>query len=182
MTAGLGSLSRQRKVNYVQGRGRFSDDGTLLVTGAGGRQSVSYDRAIIATGSRPARIPALWLDSERMMDSTAALELRDVPPSLLVIGGGYIGLELGSVYAALGSAVTVVEMLPGILPGADRDLAGILGPAGGGALRQGAREHARGGAGGNRRRHRRHTRYPRRQGHRDLRQGTDERRAHPQHR
>ncbi len=126
MTAGLGTLSKQRKVNYVQGRGRFSGEGTLLVSGADGRQSVSFDRAIIATGSRPARIPALWLDSERMMDSTSALELPDVPPSLLVIGGGYIGLELGSVYAALGSAVTVVEMLPGLLPGADRDLVGIL--------------------------------------------------------
>ena len=126
MTAGLGMLSTQRKVNYVQGRGRFSAPGTLQVTGASGRRQVSYDRAIVATGSRPARIPALWLDGERMMDSTTALELPDVPPSLLVIGGGYIGLELGSVYAALGSAVTVVEMLPGMLPGADRDLAGIL--------------------------------------------------------
>ena len=110
----------------MQGRGRFSGPDTLLVSGEDGRQSVSFDRAIIATGSRPARIPSLWLDSERMMDSTTALELPDVPPSLLVIGGGYIGLELGSVYAALGSAVTVVEMLPGLLPGADRDLVGIL--------------------------------------------------------
>ena len=126
MTAGLGMLSKQRKVHYVQGRGRFSAPGTLQVTGAAGPQNVSYDRAIIATGSRPARVPALWLDSARMMDSTTALDLPEVPPSLLVIGGGYIGLELGSVYAALGSAVTVVEMLPGMLPGADRDLAGIL--------------------------------------------------------
>ena len=168
-------------MNYLQGRGRFSGHDTLLVSGADGRQSVSFDHAIIATGSRPARIPSLWLDSERMMDSTTALELPDVPPSLLVIGGGYIGLELGSVYAALGSAVTVVEMLPGLLPGADRDLVGSPGPAGGGALRQGARQHARGGAGGNRRRHCRHARHPRRQGDRDLRQGADERRAHPQH-
>lgn len=126
MTAGLGTLTRQRKVTYVQGRGRFGGPGTLRVAGAAGRQDVAFDQAIIATGSRPARIPTLWLDSERMLDSTSALELSDVPPTLLVIGGGYIGLELGSVYAALGSAVTVVEVLPGILPGADRDLADIL--------------------------------------------------------
>ena len=126
MTAGLGTLSAQRKVTYLQGRARFSGPGTLLVSGSAGRRSVTFDHAVIATGSRPARIPALWLDSERMMDSTTALELADIPASLLVIGGGYIGLELGSVYAALGSRVTVVEMLPGLLPGADRDLAGVL--------------------------------------------------------
>ena len=126
MTGGLGTLSAQRKVDYLQGRARFSGPGTLLVTGSAGRQSVSFDHAVIATGSRPARVPSLWLDSERMMDSTDALELPDIPGSLLVIGGGYIGLELGSVYAALGSRVTVVEMLSGLLPGADRDLAGLL--------------------------------------------------------
>jgi dihydrolipoamide dehydrogenase len=83
---------------------------------------LSFDRVIIATGSRPAIIPALNLDSPRLMDSTGALNLEDIPGSLLVVGGGYIGLELGSVYAALGTRVTVVEMLPGLLPGADRDL------------------------------------------------------------
>jgi dihydrolipoamide dehydrogenase len=81
-----------------------------------------FDRIILATGSRPAIIPALKLVSPRLMDSTGALDLEDVPGSLLVVGGGYIGLELGSVYAALGTRVTVVEMLPGLLPGADRDL------------------------------------------------------------
>ena len=126
MTGGLGTLSAQRKVDYLQGRARFSGPGTLLVTGSAGRQSVSFDHAVVATGSRPARVPSLWLDSARMMDSTSALELPDIPGSLLVIGGGYIGLELGSVYAALGSRVTVVEMLSGLLPGADRDLAGVL--------------------------------------------------------
>ena len=126
MTGGLGTLSAQRKVDYLQGRARFSGPGTLLVAGSAGRRSVSFDHAVIATGSRPARVPSLWLDSERMMDSTRALELPDIPGSLLVIGGGYIGLELGSVYAALGSRVTVVEMLSGLLPGADRDLAGLL--------------------------------------------------------
>lgn len=126
MTGGLGTLSAQRKVTYLQGRARFSAPGTLQVTGSAERRNVTFDHAIIATGSRPARIPSLWLDSARMMDSTTALELPDVPASLLVIGGGYIGLELGTVYAALGSRVTVVEMLPGLLPGADRDLAGVL--------------------------------------------------------
>jgi len=83
---------------------------------------LSFDRIILATGSRPAIVPAFKLDSPRLMDSTGALNLEDIPGSLLVVGGGYIGLELGSVYAALGTRVTVVEMLPGLLPGADRDL------------------------------------------------------------
>lgn len=126
MTGGLGTLSAQRKVTYLQGRARFSAPGALQVTGSAEARNVTFDHAVIATGSRPARIPSLWLDSPRMMDSTTALELPDVPASLLVIGGGYIGLELGTVYAALGSRVTVVEMLPGLLPGADRDLAGVL--------------------------------------------------------
>lgn len=126
MTGGLGTLSAQRKVTYLQGRARFGAPGALQVTGGAEARNVTFDHAVIATGSRPARIPSLWLDSPRMMDSTTALELPDVPASLLVIGGGYIGLELGTVYAALGSRVTVVEMLPGLLPGADRDLAGVL--------------------------------------------------------
>ena len=126
MTGGLGTLSAQRKVTYLQGRARFSAPGALQVTGSAEARNVTFNHAVIATGSRPARIPSLWLDSPRMMDSTTALELPDVPASLLVIGGGYIGLELGTVYAALGSRVTVVEMLPGLLPGADRDLAGVL--------------------------------------------------------
>ena len=81
---------------------------------------------MIATGSRPATVPGLSIDNPRVMDSTAALDLPDVPKSLLVVGGGYIGLELGTVYAALGSKVTVVEMTDGLLPGADRDLVNIL--------------------------------------------------------
>src|SRR4029077_6883258 len=85
-------------------------------------ESLTFDRIIIATGSRPAIVPTLKLDTPRMMDSTGALKREDIPGTLLVVGGGYIGLELGSVYAALGTRVTVVEMLPGLLPGADRDL------------------------------------------------------------
>jgi len=123
LTGGLGQLSRQRKVRYVQGRAGFENSNTLRISKADGSQeSLSFDRTLLATGSRPAVIPSLKIDSPRMLDSTGALDLEDIPNSLLVVGGGYIGLELGSVYAALGTSVTVVEMLPGLLPGADRDL------------------------------------------------------------
>lgn len=123
LTGGLGQLSKQRKVRYVQGRAGFENSSTLRVSKSSGEdETLSFDKIILATGSRPAIVPALKLDSPRMMDSTAALDLAEIPGSLLVIGGGYIGLELGSVYAALGTRVTVVEMLPGLLPGADRDL------------------------------------------------------------
>src|SRR5713226_5854854 len=123
LTGGLGQLSKQRSVQYIQGRAAFENANTLRISKADGAdQTVSFDRIILATGSRPAIVPSLKLDSPRMMDSTDALNLEDVPGSLLVVGGGYIGLELGSVYAALGTRVTVVEMLPGLLPGADRDL------------------------------------------------------------
>ena len=120
LTGGLGQLSKQRKVEYIQGRAAFENSNTLRVSRTGGaEETLSFDRIILATGSRPAVIPTLKLDTPRMMDSTAALNLGDVPSTLLVVGGGYIGLELGTVYAALGSKVSVVEMLPG----ADRDLA-----------------------------------------------------------
>jgi dihydrolipoamide dehydrogenase len=123
LTGGLGQLSKQRHVQYIQGRAGFENSTTLRVTKADGSgESVRFDRILLATGSRPAVIPSLKIDSPRMMDSTGALDLKDVPKTLLVVGGGYIGLELGSVYAALGTPVTVVEMLSGLLPGADRDL------------------------------------------------------------
>ena len=123
LTGGLGVLSKQRKVRFVQGRAAFENSTTLSVSkGDGSQESLSLDRIIIATGSRPAIVPPLKLDTPRMMDSTGALNLEDIPDTLLVVGGGYIGLELGSVYAALGTRVTLVEMLPGLLPGADRDL------------------------------------------------------------
>jgi dihydrolipoamide dehydrogenase len=123
LTGGLGQLSKQRKVEYIQGRAAFDNSTTLRISKNDGSENVaSFDRIIIATGSRPAIIPKFKLDSPRVMDSTGALNLEDIPGTLLVIGGGYIGLELGSVYAALGTRVTVVEMLPGLLPGADRDL------------------------------------------------------------
>ena len=126
MTGGLGQLSRARKVNYVQGRGRFVDAHTLRVANDSELTDVGFDHAIIATGSVPAIPRPLQIESERVWDSTAALELEQVPGRLLVVGGGYIGLELGSVYAALGSEVTIVEMTGGLLPGADRDLVAVV--------------------------------------------------------
>ena len=128
LTGGLGQLSKQRKVTYIQGTAAFRDARTLEITreGGGAADTLSFEHAIIATGSRPATVPGLSIDSPRVMDSTGALELPDIPTSLLVVGGGYIGLELGSVYAALGTKVTVVEMTDGLLPGADRDLVNIL--------------------------------------------------------
>ncbi len=123
LTGGLGILAKQRKVEYVRGMASFENSNTLRITKADKtEESRGFDRIIIATGSRPAIIPTLKIDSPRLMDSTGALNLEDIPGSLLVVGGGYIGLELGSVYAALGTRVTVVEMLSGLLPGADRDL------------------------------------------------------------
>ena len=123
LTGGLGLLAKQRKVEFIQGTAAFENSTTLRVTKVGGvEDSLTFDRIVLATGSRPAVIPHLKLDTPRMMNSTSALDLKDVPGNLLVVGGGYIGLELGTVYAALGSKVSVVEMLPGLLPGADRDL------------------------------------------------------------
>jgi dihydrolipoamide dehydrogenase len=123
LTGGLGQLSKQRKVQYVRGDASFENSNTIRVAkNGGGEESLTFDRIIIATGSRPSVIPSLKLDSPRMLDSTSALDLKDIPATLLVVGGGYIGLELGTVYAALGSKVSVVEMTAGLLPGADRDL------------------------------------------------------------
>jgi dihydrolipoamide dehydrogenase len=127
LTRGTGQLVKHRKVNYIQGLAEIVDPHTLrLKRTAGGEETLTFEHAILATGSTPAMPPTLSLDDPRVMDSTAALDLPDIPKSLLVVGGGYIGLELGSVYATLGSAVTVVEMTPGLLPGADRDLVEIL--------------------------------------------------------
>jgi dihydrolipoamide dehydrogenase len=125
LTGGLGQLSKQRKVEYVRGYAEILDPHALSVATEGGVRRVTFEHAILATGSTPARIPNLP-DDPRIVDSSGALDLADVPPRLLVIGGGYIGLELGTVYAALGSRVTVVEMTDGLLPGADRDLVNVL--------------------------------------------------------
>ena len=125
-TGGLGLLAKSRKVDYVQGTASIVDGKTLRVETAKGTQRVDTDYIIIATGSRPTAVPNVSIDSPKVLDSTTALELPDVPNRLLIVGGGYIGLELGTVYAALGSKVTVVEMTDGLLPGADRDLAAVV--------------------------------------------------------
>ncbi|MCE9630598.1 MAG: dihydrolipoyl dehydrogenase [Planctomycetia bacterium] len=125
LTGGLGQLARRRNVTMVHGTARFANSTTLEVASAtpgGGSQRITFDHCILASGSRPARIPAFDIGSPRVMDSTGALELADVPESLLVVGGGYIGLEMGTVYAELGSQVSVVELTDTLLPGADRDL------------------------------------------------------------
>ena len=127
LTSGAGQIRNLRKIRHIQGMAAFRDPHTLDIDRVdGGKETLTFEHCIIATGSRPSTIPGLSIDSPRVMDSTDALELPDVPETLLVIGGGYIGLELGSVYAALGSRVSVVEMTPGLLPGADRDLVNIL--------------------------------------------------------
>jgi dihydrolipoamide dehydrogenase len=122
LTKGLSGLAKQRKVQVVQGTGRFTGPHMLEVQTAEGAKRVSFDYAIIAAGSQSARIPGFPYDDPRLMDSTGALELRDIPGRLLVIGGGIIGLEMATVYDALGSKVSVVEMLDGLMPGADRDI------------------------------------------------------------
>jgi dihydrolipoamide dehydrogenase len=127
LTSGTGQLVKHRKVHYLQGWAEIVDAHNLTVKlTKGGEEAVQFEHALLATGSLPAIPPMLKIDDPRVMDSTAALDLPDIPKSLLVVGGGYIGLELGSVYASLGSAVTVVEMTPGLLPGADRDLVEVL--------------------------------------------------------
>jgi dihydrolipoamide dehydrogenase len=127
LTSGAGQVRNLRKIQHIQGMASFRDAHTLDIDKVDGSKEVlTFEHCIIATGSVPTRIPGLSIDSPRLMDSTGALDLPDVPTSLLVVGGGYIGLELGSVYAALGSRVTVVEMTGGLLPGADRDLVSIL--------------------------------------------------------
>jgi dihydrolipoamide dehydrogenase len=123
LTGGLATLARRRNVTLVRGDARFTGSDTLEVAEpTGGTTTLTFDHCILASGSRPTRIPAFDIGSERVMDSTGALELRDVPETLLVVGGGYIGLEMGTVYAELGSKVSVVELTDTLLPGADRDL------------------------------------------------------------
>jgi len=127
LTGGLGVLSKQRKINFIQGRASFVNSASIMVEKADGtKEEIKFDKAIIATGSVIATIPSLVVNSPRLLNSTSALDLPAIPKSLLVVGGGYIGLELGSVYAALGTKVSVVEVLDGLLPGADRDMVMFL--------------------------------------------------------
>ena len=122
LTKGLVSLAKQRKVSTLQGVGKFETPHLLAVETAEGVKRVSFDACIIAAGSRVARIPGFPYEDARLMDSTGALQLADIPRRLLVIGGGIIGLEMACVYDALGAKVTVVELADGLIPGADRDL------------------------------------------------------------
>ncbi|MDA0270550.1 MAG: dihydrolipoyl dehydrogenase [Chloroflexi bacterium] len=126
ITGGLGTLAQARRVRSVRGMGRFVDGHTIRVASGGELVEVNFDVAIIATGSSPVVPPPLRLDSNRVWDSTAALELREVPETLLIVGGGYIGLEMATLYSALGSHVTVVEMTGTLLAGADEDLVRVL--------------------------------------------------------
>jgi len=122
LTGGLKALAKQRKVAIVQGEARFAGTNTMTVETAEGTQTISFDKCIIAAGSRVTKVPVFPNDDPRMMDSTDALDLADVPENLLVIGGGIIGLEMATVYHALGSKITVVEMQSGLIPGADKDI------------------------------------------------------------
>jgi dihydrolipoamide dehydrogenase len=122
LTKGLAALAKQRRVTTLQGVGKFESPRQIAVETAEGVKRVSFDTCIIAAGSRVARIPGFPYEDPRLMDSTGALQLADIPRRLLVIGGGIIGLEMACVYDALGAKVTVVEMADGLIPGADRDL------------------------------------------------------------
>jgi dihydrolipoamide dehydrogenase len=122
LTTGLAGLARQRNVTVIQGRGEFASPNALRVETQAGVKTVSFDHCIIAAGSSVARIPDFPYDNPRLIDSTGALALPEVPQRLLVIGGGIIGLELATVFDALGSKITVVELLDGLMPGADRDI------------------------------------------------------------
>jgi dihydrolipoamide dehydrogenase len=126
LTKGLAGLAKQRKVEVVQGRGEFASSHTIRVETAQGAKIVAFDHCIIAAGSSVTRIPGFPYDDKRIFDSTGALELPEVPKRLLVVGGGIIGLEMATVYDALGSRVTVVELMDTLIPGADKDIVRVL--------------------------------------------------------
>ncbi len=127
LTAGTGFLVKKRKINYIKGNAILSDTQTIEVTKQkGDKETISFENCIIATGSRPSDIPGIKVDNKKILNSKGALDLEKVPKELLVVGGGYIGLEMGTVYSALGSNVTVVEMLDSILETVDKDLSNIL--------------------------------------------------------
>lgn len=126
LTGGLGQLAKARKIKYIQGEASFMNATTLSIKKVDGtNEQLTFTRAILATGSRPSSIPTLPL-SKHIWNSTTALDMEVIPESMLVIGGGYIGMELGTAYHELGTKISIVEMLDGLLPGADRDLANVL--------------------------------------------------------
>lgn len=122
LTGGLKQLAKQRKIEVVNGQGEFTNDHQLKVSSADKETLVSFDNCIIAAGSQATQIPVFPNDDDRLMDSTDALELSDIPKKLLIIGGGIIGLEMATVYDALGSEVSVVEFMDSLIPGCDKDL------------------------------------------------------------
>lgn len=122
LTGGLAGLAKQRKVQVVHGTARFTSPNSLAVQTAEGEKIVTFDHAIVAAGSSVARIPGFPYDDPRIIDSTGALALKDVPKRMLVIGGGIIGLEMATVYDALGSKISVVELMDQLMPGADKDM------------------------------------------------------------
>ena len=122
LTKGLGGMSKMRKVQHVQGYGKFTGANTLEVEGADGKTTITFEQAIIAAGSEPVSLPFIPKDDPRVIDSTGALEMADIPEKMLVLGGGIIGLEMGTVYNALGSSIDVVEFLDQLIPAADKDI------------------------------------------------------------
>ena len=122
LTKGLSGMSKMRKVKHVQGYGKFTDANTLEVEGKDGKTTITFETAIIAAGSEPVTLPFVPKDDDRIMDSTGALEMKDIPEKMLVLGGGIIGLEMGTVYHALGSKIDVVEFLDQLIPAADKDV------------------------------------------------------------
>ncbi len=122
LSSGLSMLAKQRKIEVVHGVGQFIDSNRMQVDADAGVRSISFEHAVIACGSSPTRIPGLPYDDPRIIDSTGALALADIPERMLIIGGGIIGMEMAALYAALGSSIDIVELLPGLIPGCDRDL------------------------------------------------------------
>ncbi|MEP1447464.1 MAG: dihydrolipoyl dehydrogenase [Paraglaciecola sp.] len=125
LTGGLSGMAKMRKVKHVQGYGKFTGGNTLEVEGKDGKTTITFDNAIIAAGSEPVNLPFIPQDDPRVIDSTGALELADVPEKMLVLGGGIIGLEMGTVYRSLGTEIDVVEFLDQLVPAADKDVVKI---------------------------------------------------------
>ncbi|HDJ1441328.1 TPA: dihydrolipoyl dehydrogenase, partial [Serratia rubidaea] len=126
LTGGLAGMAKGRKVKVVNGLGKFTGANTLVVEGENGPTTINFDNAIIAAGSRPIQLPFIPHDDPRVWDSTDALELKTVPERMLVMGGGIIGLEMGTVYHALGSQIDVVEMFDQVIPAADKDVVKVF--------------------------------------------------------
>ncbi len=127
LTKGLGQLTKSRKINYVKAIAKFIDSNTLEIKDAdGNKSSLAFDKAIIATGAHAIELPEAEFDHDKILNAKSALQLKDVPEKMLVVGAGYIGLEMGVIYQALGTKITIVEATSDIMPGMSRDIAGVL--------------------------------------------------------